>query len=272
MSEPFKIGLNIDNAAMKPPLELSPGYDFSEIPVTEMVLPYDGEDVWSRQPAKLRGWNLPPFLAASHFLDHEMVTGPGVDFQALELLADRTLRRLGELGVEVAGIWGAFFPLPAGFDRNRAVDQAVAYCDMLSSFCEKYGVMIALEPMAGKDTLFPSYLDGIALAKKVNHPSIRVMADLNYFVELNEPLADIAVDPEYCLHVHIQGDTYQPNVGARGDLHLRLFRILRGMGYGRGVSAASPWISTTGGPFDYRFESRRTLEYLMNLRDKVYSE
>jgi sugar phosphate isomerase/epimerase len=272
MSGPFKIGLNIDNAAMKPPSELSPGFDFTEIPVTEMVLPYDGDDVWVHQPGKLKGWNLPPFLAASHFLDHEMVTGPGVDPRALELLADRTLKRLAQLGVEVAGIWGAFFPVPDGFPRTKATDQAIAYCDMLARLCEKYGVLIALEPMAGRDTLFPSYLDGIAFARKVNHPSIRVMADLNYFVELNEPLADIAVDPEYCLHVHVQGDTYQPNVGKRGDLHLQLFRILRGIGYQRGVSAASPWIATAGGPFDYRFESGKTLEYLKNLRDRVYSE
>jgi sugar phosphate isomerase/epimerase len=272
MTEPFKIGLNIDNAAMKPPLELSPGYDFAEIPVTEMVLPYDGDDAWAAQRRKITGWKQPPFRAASHFLDHEMVTGPDVDFPALERLAERTLRRLGEIGVEVAGIWGAFFPVPAGFPREKAAEQAVEYCRMLSGYCGKYGIMIALEPMARPDTLFPSYLEGIAFTKQVNLPSIRVMADLNYFVELNEPLADIAVEPEYCLHVHVQGDTYQPNVGGRADLHLQLFRILRRMGYRRGVSAASPWSSTAGGAFDYRHESRKTLDYLKGLRDRVYSE
>jgi len=272
MTEPFKIGLNIDNAAMKPPLELSPGYDFAEIPVTEMVLPYDGDEAWAAQRRKIFSWKQPPFKAASHFLDHEMVTGPDVDFPELERLAERTLRRLAGIGVEVAGIWGAFFPLPAGFPREKAEVQAVEYCRMLSRVCDRYGVMIALEPMAKPDTLFPSYLEGIAFAKKVNLPRIRVMADLNYFVELNEPLADIAVEPGYCLHVHVQGDKYQPNVGGRGDLHLELFRILRRMGYSRGVSAASPWTSTSGGAFDYRRESGKTLDYLKGLRDRVYSE
>ena len=272
MDRQFEIGLNIDNTAMKPPRELAPGYDFAEIPVTELILPYDEEEAWRKKLKEIRGWNQPPFKAASHFLDHEMVTGPDADPAALEKLADRTLGRLAQIGVEVAGIWGAFFPVPEGFPRDRAVDQALAYCGMLSKYCEKYGVLIALEPMARPGTLFPSYLEGIEFARRVDHPSIRVMADLNYFVELNEPLDHIAAEPEYCLHVHIQGDRYQPNVGTRKDLHLRLFRVLRDMGYRRGVSAASPWISTGGASFNYRNESRKTLEYLGALREKVYSE
>ena len=272
MNRRFEIGLNIDNTVMKPPRELASGYDFAEIPVTELILPYDGEVAWRKKLKEIRGWNQPPFKAASHFLDHEMVTGPDVDSAALESLADRSLGRLAQVGVEVAGIWGAFFPVPGGFPREKAIDQALSYCKMLSRYCEKYGVMIALEPMAKPDTLFPSYLDGIVFAKLVNHPLIRVMADLNYFVELNEPLNHIAAEPEYCLHVHVQGDKYQPNVGARGDLHLQLFRILRDIGYQRGVSAASPWISTGGDSFNYRIESRKTLEYLRALREKVYSE
>ena len=272
MDRQFEIGLNIDNTVMKPPLELAPGYDFAEIPVTELILPYDGDEAWRKKLGEIRGWNQPPFKAASHFLDHEMITGPDVDRAALETLADRTLGRLAQIGVEVAGIWGAFFPVPAGFPRARAVDQALAYCRMLSRYCERYGVMIALEPMARPDTLFPSYLEGIEFAKLVDRPMIRVMADLNYFVELNEPLIHIAAEPEYCVHVHIQGDTYQPNVGGRKDLHMQLFRILRDMGYLRGVSAASPWISTGEEPFNYRIESLKTLEYLRALREKVYSE
>ena len=98
------------------------------------------------------------------------------------------------------------------------------------------------------------------------------MADLNYFVELKEPLSDIALDPDYCLHVHIQGDKYQPNVGNRGPLLLDLFRVLRDMGYSRGVSAASPWTITEGKTFNYRLESAKTLKYMQDLRQKVYAE
>ena len=272
MPKEFLLGLNIDNVAMKPPTELAPGYEFAEVPITELLLPYDDDAAWHAKLAEMRTWGQPPFMAASHFLKNEMVTGPKADFPMLEKLADVTIRRLAEAGIPVAGIWGAFFPLPAGFPRKTAEEQALKYCRMLAAKCEKTGTLIALEPMARRETLFPSYREGLEFAKRVNHPSIRVMADLNYFVELNEPLSDIAADPDYCLHVHIQGDKYQPNVGNRGPLLADLFRVLRNMGYARGVSAASPWTITEGKTFNYRLESAKTLKYMQDLRKKVYGE
>ncbi len=56
------------------------------------------------------------------------------------------------------------------------------------------------------------------------------------------------------------------------DVFLRLFRILRDIGYTRGVSAACPWVSTDGGPVDFGKETAKSLRYLQGLRDKVYAE
>jgi hypothetical protein len=98
------------------------------------------------------------------------------------------------------------------------------------------------------------------------------MADLNYFIRGNQPLEHIAREPEYCLNVHIAGDGGQPGVGDRTDLHTRLFRVLRDIGYERGVSAACPWVSSKGGELDFGKETARTLRYLQELREKVYAE
>lgn len=149
--------------------------------------------------------------------------------------------------------------------------QAVRHLAFAAKHAAKNKVLIALEPMADLTTLFPRYLDGIALAKEVGSKSIRVMADLNYFLELDQPLEDIAKEPEYCLHCHIQGDGgAQPNVGGREKTFLRLFSIFRDMGYQRGVSAANPWKSTTGGGLDLKRETAVTLDYMRKLRDTVY--
>ena len=51
---------------------------------------------------------------------------------------------------------------------------------------------------------------------------------------------------------------------------LRLFSIFRDIGYTRGVSAANPWKSTTGGALDLKRETAITLDYMRGLRDKVY--
>jgi sugar phosphate isomerase/epimerase len=270
----FKLGLNIDNIAQKPPLALAPGWDVAEVPITELVLPYDGEEVWRKKREEIKSWNLPPFTAASHWLKDERITGADpTPFEELERQAEQHCRRLAELGSDmVAGIWGNFFAVPGGFSRTKATDQAIEYCAMVNKYAQKHGILIALEPTANPATVFPKYSDGLTFAKQLGLSHIRVMADLNYFIAVCEPFEDIALDPDYCVHVHIQGDTYQPNYGNCTEKILHIFRVLRDVGYRRTVSSAHPWISTVPGSFDYRAESSRTLEFLVDLRTRVYAE
>ena len=98
------------------------------------------------------------------------------------------------------------------------------------------------------------------------------MADLNYFLKLDQPFDDIKENPEYCLHCHIAGEGAQPNVGNMKETHKAFFRVLRDIGYERGVSCACPWVSTDEGEFDLTKETAKTLEYLQNLREEVYNE
>jgi sugar phosphate isomerase/epimerase len=272
MKSQFKLGLNIDNVAMKPPLELAPGWDTAEIPITELLLPFSSDEVWEAKLAEIRTWNQPPWAATSHWLWDERVTGDNAtDFAELERQAEQTCRRMAQIGCPVAGVWGNFFPI-GSWSKTKAVDYALKYCDMVAGYAEKYGILIALEPTANPDTIFPTYRDGIDFVRLLDRKPIRLMADLNYFIAINQPFEDIAIEPGFCLHVHIQGETYQPNVGDCDDKILHIFRVLRDIGYLRTVSSAHPWISTLGGDFDYRKESALTLEYLQKLRGQVYSE
>jgi len=175
------------------------------------------------------------------------------------------------IGCGIAGVWGSFFELGSA-GKIKAMDDSLKYCEMVSGYADKYGILIALEPTANPNTVFPTYRDGIDFVKRLNRDSIRLMADLNYFVAVNQPFEDIALEPDYCLHVHIQGEKYQPNVGDCEDKILHIFRILRDIGYQRSVSSAHPWISTEGKDFNYRIESAKTLKFLQNLRKKVYDE
>lgn len=263
-----------DNPALDP-AKIAPGWEMAEIPVALVVKPFESEANWQAQKAQIETWHLPPIKAASHFIQFWGLTpmGPAADWDQLEFWAERALRRLGGLGVEVAGLYGGFFKIPEGVSRTQATDQAVRWLNMLANYAEKYNVKIMLEPTAEPQTLFPMYLEGLTFAKKeIGRPSVRMMADLNYFIAGNQPLENIAIDPEYCLHVHIAGDNAQPGVGDRVDIHTHLFRVLRDIGYTGGVSAACPWVSSSGGPLDLYVETTKTLKYLNDLRDKVYAE
>ncbi len=271
MTEMFKLGLNIDNVDMKPPLELAPGWETAEIPITELLLPWDTDEVWEIKRAEIESWKQPPWAATSHWLWDERVSGDKqTDFEELERQAEQTCRRMAQIGCGVAGVWGNFFEVgKAG--RTKAIDDTLAYCEMVSRYADKYGILIALEPTANPDTVFPTYKDGIEFVRRLNRKSIRLMADLNYFIAIGQPFEDIAIDPDLCLHVHIQGETYQPNVGDTKEKILHIFRVLKDIGYDRTVSSAHPWISTEGDIFNYRIESAKTLKFLKELRQKVFS-
>ena len=62
---------------------------------------------------------------------------------------------------------------------------------MVAKYADHFGVLIALEPTGNPKTVFPSYEDGIEFVKSLDLPSIRLMADLNYFIEIGEPFEDI---------------------------------------------------------------------------------
>lgn len=274
--ETFKLCILFGDNPDLDPAQIAPGWEMAEIPVGLVVKPFESEANWQAQITQIQNWRLPPIKVASHFLHAWGLTpiGPGADWDQLVFWADRALRRLGQLGVEAAGVYGNFFKIPEGVSRTQAMDQAIRWVNMVADHAEKYHVKIVLEPTAKLDTLFPMYLDGLEFVKKeINRDVVRIMADLNYFLAGNQPLENIAKDPEYCLHVHLAGQRAQPGVGNLVESHTHLFRVLKSIGYVRGVSAACPWVSTNGSQkVDFRLETTKTLKYLSDLREKVYAE
>ena len=273
MSEPFRLCILFGDAPNRPPAEIAPGWEMAEIPVALQLIPFESQANWTRKRAEIESWHLPPIKVSSHFIQDWglIATGPDVDWEQLEVWTQRAFNRLAELGVEVVGVYGGFFTVPEGFSRTQAMNQAQRFVNLLADHAARHRMLIALEPMADMNTLWPRYLDGVAFAKEIGRREVRVMADLAYFLKLDQPLEDIAREPEYCLHCHIAGKDGQPGVGDRVEVHTRLFRALRDFGYERGVSAACPWVSSQGGKLNFGLETARALRYLRDLRDKVYS-
>jgi sugar phosphate isomerase/epimerase len=272
---PFSLGILCgDKPQLRPPAQTSPGWDVAEIPVALQLNPFDSDALWAAKQAEITAWNLPPVRISSHFLQFWglKAVGPDVDQEQLEFWTKRAFRRLHDLGVRTVGVFGGFFAVPDGFSRDIAVEQALRFAHLLADHAEPLDMTIALEPFSDPTTLFPRYLQGIEFADRVGRRSVKVMADLNYFLKLNQPLTDIAVRPEMCAHVHIAEGGGQPGTGDRHDVYLHLFRVLRDIGYTGAVSCACAWVSTEGGELNFGRETAKTLAYLQNLRASVYAE
>ena len=270
----FKISILFGDAPEMEPSKIAPGFEMCEIPAELLANAILTNDEWEARKKEIESWNLPPIKVASHWLSQPCTT-PNADWELLEFWTKRVLRRLAEIGVKTAGIYGLFFRKIEGYSPVRQLDQAIRYANLLGDTAKQNNMMIALEPMANLTTLWPTYKEGLAFAKRVDHPNVKVMADLNYFLKLNQPFEDIKEDPSFCLHCHIAGEApngAQPNVGGLRETHKALFRVLRDVGYEEGVSAACPWRNTGDGEFDLTKETAKTLKYLQQLREEVYSE
>jgi sugar phosphate isomerase/epimerase len=269
MGSQFKLGIVTDVVPLK---AISGGWEYFEVPAgihgSAAITDWEWQEYRNMYQADGR-----PTPVSSHFLGPGKTTrgasGIFYDRELLEFSISRVVRRMAELGVKYLGCYGGHFRIQEGFSRTRALDQAISTVNIAADYAAKHGMEIALEPQAEPDTLFPRYLEGIEFAKMTGRSNVKVMADLNYFLKLDQNLEDILKYPEYCLNVHIQGDGgAQPNVGNREDILLRLFRILKDAGYDKGVSAACPWVNTRdAGEIDYKYETGTTLACLRKLRD-----
>ena len=270
----FSIGLIVGDKPERPPAEIAPGYEMSEMPISIQVLPLDTKAAWARKKAEFAAWKIPPPKVSSHYNPPGgRVLGPDIDNELLDFWMARSFARIAELGIEVVGVYGAFFEPPEGFPQTKARDQALQFVNKLADHAKRYKMRIALEPMGEPKTLFPLYRDGVTFARQTGRPEICVMADTAYFVQREQPLEDIAKAPELCIHCQTAGVKGQPGVGDLVELHTRLFRIFRDIKYKGAVSCACPWVDTTGsGKLQFGIETAKTLKYLQDLRDKVYSE
>ncbi len=272
MSKGFKFGIVVD---VVPFSALSKSWEYFEVPASIHGSPTLSDVEWEENKAMYKADGRPTPVTA-------FLLGPGnlwqggsgvyYDRDLLEFSLERTIRRMSELGVKVLGAWGGHFRCQDGFNRTKAIDQAISTINMAADFAGRYGMQIALEPQAEADTLFPRYLEGVAFAKMTGRSNVKVMADLNYFLELEQPLEDILKYPDYCLNVHVQGDGgAQPNVGEREGILTHLFEVLKEAGYEKGVSAACPWVSTSGAAeVDFKRETDITIRFMQDIRDKVF--
>jgi sugar phosphate isomerase/epimerase len=274
VSRQFKLSILAGDAPDRPPAQIAPGFDLAEIPNSLHMIPLESEAKWQDRKKEIASWKLPPTTLSSHWFGGGLVaSGPNVDKPLVDFWIGRSFDRLAQIGVKTVGCYGSHFPVPEGFSRTRATDQALEYVNQMADHAQRRGMRIALEPMAALDSVFPRYLDGLEFAKRLGRPEVRIMADLNYFIKLDQPLEHIAEAPEYCVHVHIAGVKGQPGIGDMAGIHSALFRTLKDMGYEDSVTCACPWVSSDPGkPMDFAVETARTLTYMRDLRDRVYAE
>lgn len=170
------------------------------------------------------------------------ITGPEVDLAKLQVYVAESLGRVKAVGGElvVFGSGGAR-NIPDGFSRDAAWQQLIDFLRMTADECDKSGVAIAIEPLNRKESnVLNSVAEGVALAKAVDRPSIRVLADLYHMEEDAEPTDTVVANAAWLTHVHVAGSgRLSPGTGSYP--YAEFFGYLKSTGYAGRIAVECKW-------------------------------
>ena len=231
------------------------GFDYLEAGVTSLIPNEDDAAFapilaqYQASPVPVRAFNL--------FLPRDLkIVGPDVDEARMKQYVGRALSRIQEIGAKTAVIGsGGSRNIPDGFPRDEAIKQIVHFMHIVADEAEKTEVTIAIEPLNKKESnVINSVAEGVEIAKQVNRPPIRVLADFYHMDEDDEPLTEIVACKDWLAHIHV-ADTNRGAPGTGQYPYAEFVDQLRQAGYDGMVSIECRWN-------DFASEAKPAVEFL----------
>lgn len=178
------------------------GFDYIELPLCSVAAETD--QAFEEILAQLEAASL-PCLASNMFLPKSVrVTGNDVNLETAADYCEKALSRAQRLGnrVVVLGSCGAR-NVPGGFPMEKAWKQFEEFGRMAGEIAAKHNVVIVLEPINGTETnLMKTVIEGVALARKINHPYVKALADYFHMQVEKESIGNILVAGDDLYHTH----------------------------------------------------------------------
>lgn len=257
MSKPIEIGMctTPDRAAA-----VAPGYDYLELTVASSLMPLESDEVWETHREMLQALR-PRIRGFNSFVPGCVpLVGEDVDWEAVETYVARAMRRAATLGGDfiVFGS-GAARMVPERFSRALAWGQLVRFCNLCATYGEREGIRLVIEPLNKTEcNIINSYPEAVQLARDVDRPNVRALADIYHFMMDGEPIDDLRQAPEWLAHVHL-ADTGRLWPGSGSYPLEDWFAILKEGDYAGRASVECGWGD------DFTDETARSLAFLRKL-------
>jgi len=218
-------------------------FDYVEENVQGFLVPEDSDGAFAARLEVARQAAL-PILAANCFLPGALkCTGAAVDTERLVRYAETAFRRAQQAGIRVIvfGSGGAR-QIPDGFDRALALDQFVSYARRIAPLAGQHGVTIVIEPLNKKECNFINSLaDGAAIVEAVDHPHLRLLADIYHMSMDHEPPDEIVKHGRWIQHLHVAEREGRLAPGTQGEDFGPYLRALKKISYGSALSFECGW-------------------------------
>lgn len=207
-----------------------------------------------------------PVYAFNLFIPSELkLVGPNVDEKSVLEYAETVMSRLSRTNTRMI-VWGSGGArrIPEGFDRKMAENQFIAIAKKIAGIAAKHNIVIALENLNSGETNFINTVkEALHIVKKVNHPNLRLNADIYHMLKESEAPAILAQTRKYLVHVEIAEKQNRTAPGVAGDDFRPYLRELKKAGYHQKIVIEGRWenLAEIAVP---------ALQYLQNQVDEVY--
>jgi len=188
-----------------------------------------------------------PVVAANSFLPGSLqCTGPEADHGAILSYVELAFARAERAGIRTLtfGSAGAR-SLPEGHDDlDQARLQFTALLARMAPLAARHGVTVSVEPLRRQETNFLNRVsEALPIVRAVDHPSVRITADIYHMLSEGEPASSIEEAGSYIHHVHIAEKAGRTAPGVEGDDFRPYLRALARTGYEGRISIECRWSS-----------------------------
>lgn len=180
------------------------GFDYVELPLAQMMAMDD--QTFRNGPLAAREKADLPCLACNNFFSAAYrLTGPQADLDSALAYAASAFKRAAALGARhvIFGSSGAR-NMPLNFTAPEAYAQLTTLLRRLGDLAAPHGITVEIEHLNIQESnLITRFSQGLALARRVNHPQVGVLVDYFHLRLAQESVQDVLDGAARLGHVHL---------------------------------------------------------------------
>ncbi|SAK82528.1 xylose isomerase domain-containing protein [Caballeronia temeraria] len=212
------------------PFMLQAGLNYIEAQLVPLGI--EDDTAFARAKSLIEALPLPA-LAFSYLFPHDFrLVGPDTDDARNRAYFERVVQLLAMAKARVVVLGSGWTRnIPDGWTQRDAEDDFLRALEWCADALRGCGTTLVIEPLNRKEsTLVNSVADGARLARMLNRPEVRTLADFYHMDEEAEPLSEVHAHGAWLAHVHL-ADTQRLNPGTGAYDYPALFGHLKAAGY-----------------------------------------
>ena len=223
------------------------GYAYVEESVGRFLVPMEPEENFAEIFTRFKEADFPIYACNSFLPSSLKSVGPDPRHDEILMYAETAFDRASRVGIEII-VFGSSGSrnIPEGFDRKQAELQFVQLLKRMGPVAKRFDIVVCVEPLNRKESNFINSLsEGAEIVSLVDHPNIRLLADIYHMAREGESPEEIIKAGRYLRHCHIAEKKKRTPPGKAKDDFTGYLQALKRINYAGRISVECRWKDLT---------------------------